>query len=295
MVLAGCGRGHGDRVLEEPWERVYDDSRGPEWTTLVRRREGEHRARLCSRLGAAHAGRGGGRPARRERGGRREVDVTGTSRRKVDAVRRGARPRSASSTGDTRRDLHADGARRSRSPRTRARISAPFQVPIFSGFAAQAIAQRLQDAEAKVLLTASHSYRRGRELPMRAIADEAVAESPSVEHVVEWDRATGRWDVELGPASCRRSKSIRVPVPPDLHLRDDRQAEGRRPRAGGFLVSIAREAAYQADGHSGDVILFATDMGWIMGPWTVVGGGARAARSSSWRAHPTGRTTGSGS
>jgi acetyl-CoA synthetase len=43
---------------------------------------------------------------------------------------------------------------------------------------------------------------------------------------------------------------------------------------GGFLVSIAREAAYQADVHEGDVMHFATDMGWIMGPWTLVGAGA---------------------
>jgi acetyl-CoA synthetase len=43
---------------------------------------------------------------------------------------------------------------------------------------------------------------------------------------------------------------------------------------GGFLVSIAREVAYQADAHPDDVIHFSTDMGWIMGPWMVVGGGA---------------------
>src|SRR5205823_10658383 len=43
---------------------------------------------------------------------------------------------------------------------------------------------------------------------------------------------------------------------------------------GGFLVSIAREACYQADVREGDVMHFATDMGWIMGPWTVVGVGA---------------------
>ena len=42
---------------------------------------------------------------------------------------------------------------------------------------------------------------------------------------------------------------------------------------GGFLVGIAREAIYQADAKPGDVFHFATDMGWIMGPWTVVGGG----------------------
>jgi acetyl-CoA synthetase len=46
---------------------------------------------------------------------------------------------------------------------------------------------------------------------------------------------------------------------------------------GGFLVSIARETAYQLDMKRGDRIHFATDMGWIMGPWTVVGGGAVGA------------------
>ena len=46
---------------------------------------------------------------------------------------------------------------------------------------------------------------------------------------------------------------------------------------GGFLVSIAREAAYQLDVKRGDRVFFATDMGWIMGPWTVVGAGALGA------------------
>src|SRR4029450_11697110 len=46
---------------------------------------------------------------------------------------------------------------------------------------------------------------------------------------------------------------------------------------GGFLLSIARETAYQADLRAGDRVLFATDMGWIMGPWTVVGGMACGA------------------
>ena len=46
---------------------------------------------------------------------------------------------------------------------------------------------------------------------------------------------------------------------------------------GGFLVSIAREVAYQTDVKAGDRIHFSTDMGWIMGPWTVLGGGAVGA------------------
>jgi acetyl-CoA synthetase len=46
---------------------------------------------------------------------------------------------------------------------------------------------------------------------------------------------------------------------------------------GGFLVSIAREVAYQTDVRRGDRVFFSTDMGWIMGPWTVVGAGALGA------------------
>src|SRR5207244_2320039 len=63
------------------------------------------------------------------------------------------------------------------------------QVPIFSGFAAPAVAQRLQDSEAKVVITAERSLRRGREVPMLATVQEATPEAPSIEHVIvsPWD------------------------------------------------------------------------------------------------------------
>jgi acetyl-CoA synthetase len=152
------------------------------------------------------------------------------------------------------------------------------QLPIFSGFAAPAILQRLQDSEAKALLCASHSYRRGTRVPMREIADEAVRDAPSVEHVVEWDRETGEWDVELGPGEL---PPLEVDSEHPYLLAYTSGTTGRPKGAlhvhGGFLVSIAREAAYQTDVKRGDRVLFATDMGWIMGPWTVVGAGACGA------------------
>src|SRR6476620_5600819 len=63
------------------------------------------------------------------------------------------------------------------------------QVPIFSGFAAPAVAQRLQDSEARVAITTEVSLRRGREIPMLATLEEARKEAPALEHIVvaPWD------------------------------------------------------------------------------------------------------------
>ena len=63
------------------------------------------------------------------------------------------------------------------------------QVPIFSGFAGPAVSSRLADAGAKLVLTADASYRRGKLVPMKEVLDEALADAPSVEHVVVWRRA----------------------------------------------------------------------------------------------------------
>src|SRR4029453_12670405 len=62
------------------------------------------------------------------------------------------------------------------------------QLPIFSGFAAPAVATRLQDSGAKLVITADGALRRGRVHPMKPGVDGAVADSPSVAHVVVWRR-----------------------------------------------------------------------------------------------------------
>ncbi len=164
------------------------------------------------------------------------------------------------------------------------------QVPIFSGFAGPAVSSRLADARAKVVVTADASYRRGRLVPMKEALDEALVDAPTVEHVVVWRRAgvgcpmaSGRdvwWD-EIVANQPGTLDAVQVESETPYLIAYTSGTTGRPKGAlhvqGGFLLSIARETAYQADLRPADRVLFATDMGWIMGPWTVVGGMACGA------------------
>jgi acetyl-CoA synthetase len=165
------------------------------------------------------------------------------------------------------------------------------QVPIFSGFAAPAVAARLADARAKVLITADGTLRRGQAVPMKEVADEALRDAPGVVNIVVWRRlqrddvsmVVGRdvfWD-ELVDGKEGAVAPVEVDAEAPYLLAYTSGTTGRPKGAlhvqGGFLVSIAREVAYQSDVRAGDRMLFATDMGWIMGPWTVVGSGALGA------------------
>jgi len=153
------------------------------------------------------------------------------------------------------------------------------QVPIFSGFAGPAVRERLEDSEAKVVVTADWSLRRGKRLDMQATVEAARA-ATAVEHIVTWKREDRSWSgVELGSGDL---SPLEVDSEHPYLLTYTSGTTGK-PKGvlhvqGGFLVSIGRELAYQADAHPDDVIHFATDMGWIMGPWTVVGGGAMGAK-----------------
>jgi acetyl-CoA synthetase len=254
------------------WEQVYDDSRGPEWTTWFTGSRVSiawncvHRwaERTPTRIGAVFAG---------EDGSRRELSFAELSRDVTKLaeglVRLGVEP------GDRVAVYLPMCPEVAVASHACAHVGA-VQVPLFSGFAAPAVEQRLRDSEAKVVITADYSLRRGARLPMRATVDEAVRGAPSVEHVVIWERDAG-WGAILS-----ESPGELAPLEVDSehpYLLTYTSGTTGRPKGvlhvqGGFLVSITREVAYQADIHSDDVLHFSTDMGWIMGPWAVVGGGA---------------------
>ena len=256
-----------DMGLElSPWERVYDDSRGPEWTTwfvgskLSIAHNCVHRwaARRPDAIAAVGLG---------EDGTRRELTFAELSRDVTrlaeELVSLGVRP------GDRVAIFLPMSPDVAVASNAIAHVGA-VQVPIFSGFAAPAVAQRLEASEAKVVITQAESSRRGKPVPMLAILEEAMRAAASSAHVVlapfELDAHPG----ELAPLEV----DSETPYLLTYTSGTTGKPKGVVHVQGGFLVSIAREVCYQADVHEGDVVHFATDMGWIMGPWTVVGVGA---------------------
>ncbi|HEY7629091.1 MAG TPA: AMP-binding protein, partial [Thermoleophilaceae bacterium] len=158
-------------------------------------------------------------------------------------------------------------------------------MPIFSGFAASAVAARLNDGEAKALITADGTWRRGKHGLMKPVADEAVAECPSIERVivlenlgVDMPMTAGRdvtWHDFTAPYEGVHLDCADTGAEDPLMIAYTSGTTGKPKGSvhvhGGFLVKIASETAYQTDLHPGEVLDWITDMGWIMGPWAMVG------------------------
>jgi len=165
-----------------------------------------------------------------------------------------------------------------------ARIGAAHSV-VFGGFSAEALRDRINDAEAKVLITADGAWRRGTVVPLKDNADDAVAQCPSIEHVVtvrrcENDHAfqAGRdiWYHELvadQPAECE-------PEPMDaedlLYLLYTSGTTGK-PKGiahttGGYMTQVAATHRMIFDIHEDDVYWCAADCGWVTGHSYIVYG-----------------------
>ncbi|MCW2714678.1 MAG: acetate--CoA ligase [Frankiales bacterium] len=155
-------------------------------------------------------------------------------------------------------------------------------VPLFSGFAPSAIAARIQDAGARVVITAAETVRRRKTVAMSAQLDQALAQCPSVELVVQVGGARG--PRAGGPRQVMWSELVTsgpdTPVEPtsasDVLLLAYTSGTTGKPKGAvhthaGFLLKVASEVAYGFDIAPGRTFCWITDMGWIMGPLSILG------------------------
>jgi acetyl-CoA synthetase len=168
-------------------------------------------------------------------------------------------------------------------------------VPLFSGFAPTAIASRLQDADAKAVVVADGTVRRRREVALFPWLDEALADCPTVESVVvvanlsdvlpqasRADVRTISWSDLLQSGDGGTSPDVAEMGADEVLLLAYTSGTTGKPKGAvhthaGFLTKTASEVAYSFDVSPGDIFCWVTDMGWIMGPLSIIGTHANGA------------------
>ena len=156
-------------------------------------------------------------------------------------------------------------------------------LPLFSGYGAAAVAERLRDSEAKFLFTVDGFYRRGQNVLLKPVADEAVSSS-SVQHVIvlkrlgvsiSWTPNRDRWWHEEIKQENDEAETERTEAENPLMIIYTSGTTGRPKGAVhthcGFPIKAAQDMMLGFDVRQEDVLYWVTDMGWMMGPWEVFG------------------------
>lgn len=157
-------------------------------------------------------------------------------------------------------------------------------VPIFSGFGPEPTAIRLKDAQAKVLITADGGLRRGKKIPVKQQADLAAAQVSSIQKVIvakrlhepiDWVQGRDLWWDD-----CLKLSHDPVPTEPtaseDCALIIYTSGTTGKPKGtvhthAGCLAQMTKEVAYVMDCKPDDRFFWVTDIGWMMGPWEMIG------------------------
>jgi acetyl-CoA synthetase len=157
-------------------------------------------------------------------------------------------------------------------------------LPLFSGFGPGAVAARLADAQAKVLITADGFYRRGEPVWLKQVADEALLKAVSVEHLlvlrridkeIPWRAGRDRWWHEALHVEKADAATERTDAEDALMIIYTSGTTGK-PKGAlhthcGFPVKAAQDMMHGLDLTESDALYWVTDMGWMMGPWEVFG------------------------
>ncbi len=192
------------------------------------------------------------------------------------------------------------------------RLQAVF-TPLFSGYAAPAVAARLRAFEATHLVTADGFRRRGGVVDLASVAAAAVADTPTLRRVLVVDRLAAdsslpgalgdpvrvaRWSSEPTRAQADavppvpRPDGVVDPETPYMVIYTSGTTgapKGTVHVHGGFPIKAAQDLAHTFDLRAGDALCWVTDLGWMMGPWAISGAlllGARLVLFEGAPDHP---------
>lgn len=180
------------------------------------------------------------------------------------------------------------------------RIGAPHSI-VFGGFSADSLSDRIDDASAKVLITADGGYRRGDHFPLKDTADASVSATSTIENVVvvrrtgqdvEWNETVDHWYHDLMETASPDCPPEQLESEDLLYLLytsgTTAKPKGIMHTTGGYLTQVAFTHKYIFDLQpESDIYWCAVDIGWVTGhSYIVYGPLANGATSVMYEGTP---------